>query len=196
MVAIWVKQWLAACLAPSNYLNQPWPHCTPIVVAGFPRLQHRFPSSGHHGFLQMARWHPDCQLMQVYMQLKDMAINWESTLLMIAGICGTDKLRFHCFHSLFGDKIIDKAFKIFEEIPHNLPRQLSVNSLGPSDAIWRQRSGSTLAQVMACCLMAPSHYLNQCWLIISKFQWHSSEAILWKRCLNHHSFKSVWKLHV
>ena len=28
--------------------------------------------------------------------------------------------------------------------------------------------GSTLAQVMACCLMAPSHYLNQCWLTISE----------------------------
>ena len=43
-----------------------------------------------------------------------------------------------------------------------------VNSLRPSDAIWRHRSGPTLAQVMACCLTAPSHYLNQCWLIISK----------------------------
>ena len=31
----------------------------------------------------------------------------------------------------------------------------------------RQGSRSTLAQVMACCLMAPSHYLNQCWLIRS-----------------------------
>ena len=30
------------------------------------------------------------------------------------------------------------------------------------------RSGSTLTQVMACCLTAPSHYLNQCRLIISK----------------------------
>ena len=30
------------------------------------------------------------------------------------------------------------------------------------------RSGSTLAQVMAWCLMAPSHYLNQCWLLISE----------------------------
>ena len=28
------------------------------------------------------------------------------------------------------------------------------------------RSGSTLAQVMACCLMTPSHYLNWCWLNI------------------------------
>ena len=39
------------------------------------------------------------------------------------------------------------------------------------------RSGSTLAQVMACCLTAPSHYLNQCWLIIRKVLWHSSEGI-------------------
>ena len=29
---------------------------------------------------------------------------------------------------------------------------------------------------MACCLKAPSHYFNQCWLIISKVQWHSSEG--------------------
>ena len=45
-----------------------------------------------------------------------------------------------------------------------------------ADAIWRQRSGSTLAQVMACCLTAPSHYLNQCWLIISKVEWHLSKC--------------------
>ena len=38
----------------------------------------------------------------------------------------------------------------------------SIKSVWPSDAIWWHRSGSTLAQVMACCLMAPSHYLNQC----------------------------------
>ena len=53
-----------------------------------------------------------------------------------------------------------------------------INSLWPSDAIWSQRSGSTLAQVMACCLMAPSHYLNQCWLIIRKVQWHPSDSNL------------------
>ena len=43
--------------------------------------------------------------------------------------------------------------------------QTAVNSLWPSDAIWQQRSGSTLAQVMACGLTAPSRHLNQCWLI-------------------------------
>ena len=48
-----------------------------------------------------------------------------------------------------------------------------INSLWPSDTKLRQRSVSTLAQVMACCLTAPIHYLNQCWLIISEVQWHS-----------------------
>ena len=40
-----------------------------------------------------------------------------------------------------------------------LSRGRWVNSLWPSDTIWRQRSGSTLAS---------SQYLNQCWLIISE----------------------------
>ena len=30
--------------------------------------------------------------------------------------------------------------------------------------IWCNEIWSTLFQVMACCLMAPSHYFNQCWL--------------------------------
>ena len=34
------------------------------------------------------------------------------------------------------------------------------NYLRPSDAILRQRTWSTLAQVVACCLTAPSHYLT------------------------------------
>ena len=35
-----------------------------------------------------------------------------------------------------------------------------VNTLWPSDTICRHKSGSALAQVMACCLTASSHYLN------------------------------------
>ena len=41
-----------------------------------------------------------------------------------------------------------------------------LNSLWPSDVIWRPQSVSILAQVMAHCLTSPSHYLNQYWLII------------------------------
>ena len=46
-------------------------------------------------------------------------------------------------------------------IQNGLMKKLKVasfNSLRPSDAMWQQRSGWTLAQVMACCLTAPSHY--------------------------------------
>ena len=35
------------------------------------------------------------------------------------------------------------------------------------------RTGSTLVQLMACCLPTPSHYMNQCWLIIKAVPWHS-----------------------
>ena len=65
-----------------------------------------------------------------------------------------------------------------------------INSLWPRDAIWRQISGSTLAEVLACCLVAPSHYLKQCWLIISKVKWHSSMGNLTRdiSALNHWNY--------
>ena len=69
-----------------------------------------------------------------------------------------------------------------------------IHSLWPSDATWRHRSGSTLTQAMAWCLTAPSHYLKQCWLLISKVQWHSSEGNLTKRYLRHQCPKWTWKL--
>ena len=50
------------------------------------------------------------------------------------------------------------------------------NSLWSSEAIWWQRSWSTLAQIMACCLAAPSHYLNQFRLRISEVLWQSPES--------------------
>ena len=53
-----------------------------------------------------------------------------------------------------------------------------INSLRPDNAIRQHRSGSTMAQVMACCWTAPSHYLNQHWLVISEVQWQSPEGHL------------------
>ena len=78
------------------------------------------------------------------------------------------------------------------------------DSLWPSDAIWGQRSGSTLAQVMACCLMATSHYLNQCWLIINGAVWYSPYNNLHKKrmryqlkCLATHGLISiVWHVKI
>ena len=42
--------------------------------------------------------------------------------------------------------------------------------------MWQHKFGSTLAQVMAFCLTAPNHYLNQCWLIIKDVLWHSPQS--------------------
>ena len=50
-----------------------------------------------------------------------------------------------------------------------------VNPLWSGDDIWSFRSGSTLVQLMAWCLMAPSHYLNQCWSIIRR----DPERLIW-----------------
>ena len=50
-----------------------------------------------------------------------------------------------------------------------------INSLWPIDTIWRHISVSTLAQVMACCVTAPSHYLNQCSLPILEVLQQSPE---------------------
>ena len=64
---------------------------------------------------------------------------------------------------------------------------LRVNTLWPCDAIGRHRSGSVLVQVMAWWLTA-NHYLNQCWLIISRYHWYSSEGHF-TRYLSHQSLK-------
>ena len=66
-----------------------------------------------------------------------------------------------------------------------------VNSLWPSDVIWRHRAGSTLVQVMAWCRQAPSHYLNQCWLIISNVLWHSCESIFLRRSDDNHQKNKI-----
>ena len=58
------------------------------------------------------------------------------------------------------------------------PFCLSFNVLTHSGLVTpfgKNKSGLTLVQIMTCCLMAPSHYLDQCWLIINKVQRHSSE---------------------
>ena len=62
-----------------------------------------------------------------------------------------------------------------------------INSLThwwPSDTISHYRYGSTLVQVMACCLTAPSHYLNQWYLLAyswSKFTENVAD-------ITHHKF--------
>ena len=55
--------------------------------------------------------------------------------------------------------------------------KVRINSLWPSDGISRHRSGLTVAaEVMARCLTASSHYLNQCWFINHGVLWHGPES--------------------
>ena len=44
---------------------------------------------------------------------------------------------------------------------------ICLNLCSPSNARYKHIFGLTLAQVVACCLITPSHYLNQCWIHIS-----------------------------
>ena len=61
---------------------------------------------------------------------------------------------------------------LFSKRPINL---ISLSLSLSGDPIWWHRSGSALAQLMACCLTEPRHYLNQCWLVIIGGLW----PILW-----------------
>ena len=65
---------------------------------------------------------------------------------------------------------------VYQKNKMNKNHQHSLTQFGK----WRHRSESTLAHVMACCLMAPSHYLNnQCWIIMKGVLWHSPLKIHW-----------------
>ena len=89
------------------------------------------------------------------------------------------------WHIFFFNSKLDTEqprYNIFYKIP-------TINSLWTSDAISRYKNESTLVQAITCCLTVPSHYLNQCWLIISKVQWPSSEGNS-TRDLSKISFKS------
>ena len=52
---------------------------------------------------------------------------------------------------------------------------IKINSLWPGDRIWHCWFWSTLVQVVACCLMAPSYYLKKYWLIIDRYLLNSPD---------------------
>ena len=78
----------------------------------------------------------------------------------------------------------------------------SLNSLWPSDDIWWHRSGSTLTHVMACCLTAPSHYLNQFWLnfmisyVVLGSQWVNTNLLVIFQTKRHQNELFVYGLAV
>ena len=77
----------------------------------------------------------------------------------------------------------------------SLHTYMIINSVWSSGAIWRHGSESALAQVMACCLTAPSHYLNQYWLTINDIFKYSLRAIQMK-CSRYLSLILIRKLWI
>ena len=73
--------------------------------------------------------------------------------------------------------------------------QRDINSLRPSDAMWRLWSWTTLAHVMACCLTAPSHYLNQFWLIIRGVFWGIAQGFNSGYEFEKYILKIIFKSH-
>ena len=63
--------------------------------------------------------------------------------------------------------------RILEENQPYDKKTSCMNLQRPSEYIWHDRFRSILAQVMACCLTVSSHYLKQCWLIMTGTLWHS-----------------------
>ena len=63
-----------------------------------------------------------------------------------------------------------------ESLCTQLSIKLSISiSVWPIEAIWRHWSGTTRAELMACCPMTRSHYMNQYQLIIIYVLWYLSE---------------------
>ena len=76
---------------------------------------------------------------------------------------------------------IDRAIEM--KGMERLDEAQTINPLYPSDAIWDHRTWSTLVQVMAWCLRAPSHYLNQCWLTMKSGHIHLRACLFSKSSL-------------
>ena len=74
------------------------------------------------------------------------------------------------------------AFKVLRNWQNSLWLQtlynIISNTLWFNETIWRRRNWSTLFTVTGCYLTAPSHCLQQCWIIDSESLWHSPEGIV------------------
>ena len=100
-----------------------------------------------------------------YLQIIGLEIRWIFTTWLVQ----SDVLWYCMFNTNFLN--IDNVYLWGRYFTANL-----LNSLWPSGAIWRHKSKWTLTRVKAWCLTAPSHQLNQCWLIISEVQWYPADG--------------------
>ena len=151
-----------------DYSPMPWQQLDSLAPG---KIEWNFVHVIFKQILVIDGWGISCEITQVWMSLE--FTDDQSTLVQVMAWCRQAASHYlgHCwprFVSLYG-----------------VTRPQWVNSLWPSDTMCWHKSGSTLAQVMACCLTAPSHYLNQYWLLIDKIHCHSSGGNFSKNNTSH-----------
>ena len=96
------------------------------------------------------------------------------------------KVHLHSFEQkAFGFKMLEILAPLY--CAKSVPRyRHCFNALGPSDTIWGHKSGSTLAQVMPCCLTAPVLTYHHQWACCTHLKPISQEVLkipICKMCL-------------
>ena len=122
---------------------------------------------------------------------------WSQGMVLYLQPTGNDawnySMAFTSFTTLWYSLVQNIQFNVCCDLSNAPQINCYVNSVWPSDAIWWHVTGSTWAQIMACCLMAPSHYLNHVDLSSGRFSdWVQFCKI--PQPVSHQSFKSAWKL--
>ena len=115
--------------------------------------------------------------------LTSLAVDGVTTIPSCSSVPATMTLRTGTWLPCRWMTCVGKAMVVLEMVMWSISNNMyawryfsSINAFGAADAIEQQWCGSTLAQVMDCCLTAPTHYLNRCWQNISKAQWHESKG--------------------
>ena len=176
----WFRQWLGAEQAESHYLKQCWPSSlTHICVVGFAcsllfyqanyllvDLTCILPFSRHIAFTQ---WMHPFRFCSIFRKLQLARFEWMLFL---------DNAKFDENLSKLADRMRLQMTQDVKNVPfgpgHTVHSELT--QLLPRNVMRWHCALSILSQVTARCLTKPSHYLNQCWLIINEVQWHSSEG--------------------
>ena len=139
-----------------------------------------FPSSGHYNNFRkvisggQGHWAP--AFWQVVSQEEIDSAVWFTCYSLILFTtdfpwiaCDGDKLDVFCESHEFYQDMFNLVWIVFN-------RYKEINLLCPCDDIWWHRPQLTLVQLMAWCLMAPSHYLTQCWLTMKEIIWYLFEG--------------------
>ena len=149
-----------------------WRYIYIYILTHLPQVPHICDSElGQHWFRQ---WLVACSAPSHYLNQCWLIVNWTLRNKLQWNLNQNTKL--FIYENAFENAVCEMAAILSRGRWVKMYAWKSLTHLCPNDIIWRHRNGPTLAQVIACCLMAPNHYLNQCWFIISEVQLQSPEG--------------------